>query len=396
MKKKGGNLKRVKRQNRSLIKEMIYKNRLITRTEIAERLSLTLPTVTTTVNQMLEEGILVEKPISDWNGELGRRPVALDFNEKQMYFVGVELKPFDTAICIIDLTGAVIVQEKFEVASAVYSEMKQMLLQQIEETIRISKVNRQAIKGIGIGLSGLIQHEIGYIYRNIHSDWQENYLGKEIMEEIGIRTVIENNVRVRAVATELKGGIDQQKEIPENFAYFFVSAGIACSLVIKDSVYTGYQAGAGELGHTVIIPDGPICKVCGNRGCLDAVAGERVILEEYQKILLARTGKKELDITIKDVIQDFRNHDRQTRELLYLRVKYLAIALANIINYVSPQTVYVDGYIFQEDELRQQILEETRFNLYGKEKTEILFVPYDSFGGAKAAAFFAVKHIFIQ
>lgn len=396
MKKKGGNLKRIKRQNTSLIKEMIYKNPLITRTEIAERLALTLPTVTMVVSQMLEEGILTEKPIASWSGELGRKPVTLDFKEDQMYFVGVELKPFDTAVCILDLTGKTIIQEKFEVAPEKYSEMKEKILHQIEKVILKSGVNKQTIQGIGIGLPGLIQYETGYIYRNIHTDWQEKYLADEITNRMGIKTVIENNVRVRAVAMELKGNTENNGQVPENFAYFFASAGIACSLMIKDSVYTGYQAGAGELGHTVIIPDGPTCRVCGNKGCLDAVAGERVILEEYQKIVSQRTGKPVEKVTIKEVIQDFRNHDKQTRELLYLRVKYLAIALANIINYVSPQTVYIDGYIFQEEELRQRILEVTQFNLYGKEKSEILFVPYDSFGGAKAAAFFAIKHLFIQ
>lgn len=396
MKKKGGNSKRVKRQNESLIKEMIYKNRLITRTEIADRLALTLPTVTTAVNRMLEEGILVEKPLQNWSGELGRKPVALDFQEKQMYFIGIELKPYDTALSILDLTGKVVIQEKFDVAPDEYSKMKQTILRYMEETIRKSGIERNAVKGVGIGMPGIIQNELGYIYRNMHKDWQGKYFAEDISKQFGIETLIENNVRMRAVAMELTGGETELRQVPENFAYFFVSAGIACPLVIKNTVYAGYQAGAGELGHTVVIPDGPVCEVCGNRGCLETIAGERVVLKEYRKILQERTGKDFPNVTIKEVLEDYRRNDGQIRELLNSSVKYLASALANTINYVSPQRVYIDSYMFQEEELRQAIIEVARFNLYSNEKCELVFVPYDPFGGAKAAAFFAIKHLFIQ
>ena len=56
----------------------------------------------------------------------------------------------------------------------------------------------------------------------------------------------------------------------EPFAYFFVSFGVACQMIIDGKVLYGQSAAAGEIGHTVVQRNGPVCPTCGNRGCLPA------------------------------------------------------------------------------------------------------------------------------
>ena len=75
--KKGNSLLETRRRNRVLIKNMIFRMENARRTAIAEELGLTLPTITTSVNEMLTEGILEEIPITEGQlvNNMGRRPM---------------------------------------------------------------------------------------------------------------------------------------------------------------------------------------------------------------------------------------------------------------------------------------------------------------------------------
>ena len=83
MVEKGGNLPLIKQKNLSLIKKVIYQYSPISRIEIAQRLSLTSPTITTSVNPMIAQGLLRELPAfrngQDAERTPGRRPVMLEF-----------------------------------------------------------------------------------------------------------------------------------------------------------------------------------------------------------------------------------------------------------------------------------------------------------------------------
>ena len=77
----GGNLPRIKVQNQFAIKEVIYKFGPISRIEIAQRLGLTLPTITTSVSMMLKRGLLKEVDSSPNHKALGRKTMLVDINE---------------------------------------------------------------------------------------------------------------------------------------------------------------------------------------------------------------------------------------------------------------------------------------------------------------------------
>ena len=85
--KKGNSLLETRRRNRVLIKNMIFRMENARRTAIAEELGLTLPTITTSVNEMLSEGILEEIPITDGKlvNNMGRRPNAIAFRAEAAY-----------------------------------------------------------------------------------------------------------------------------------------------------------------------------------------------------------------------------------------------------------------------------------------------------------------------
>ena len=123
--KKGNSLLETRRRNRVLIKNMIFRMENATRTAIAEELGLTLPTITTSVNEMLAEGILEEIPIAEGQlmNSMGRRPNAIAFRADAAYVIGVELGPYATRAVLMDLKGEVLESSEHERAAENYEGM---------------------------------------------------------------------------------------------------------------------------------------------------------------------------------------------------------------------------------------------------------------------------------
>ena len=157
---RGTNLPRVKKQNEALIKEIIYKYGPISRSKIAEMLSLTPPTITTNVSSLIERGLVYEFAAEDSDVEersLGRKPIKINFIQNARYAVGVEMNPYQTAICMLDLRGNEKISMKYPPMNGVYVEEMDMLARNIDKLISESGVDPEKILGVGMGLPGFVE-----------------------------------------------------------------------------------------------------------------------------------------------------------------------------------------------------------------------------------------------
>ena len=163
--KKGNSLLETRRRNRVLIKNMIFRMENARRTAIAEELGLTLPTITTSVNEMLSEGILEEIPITDGKlvNNMGRRPNAIAFRAEAAYAIGVELGPYATRAVLMNLRGEVLEQSEYESPAENYAGMLEKITNIINEMV--DKAKGRNLLGVGVGLPGFIDREKGEIVR---------------------------------------------------------------------------------------------------------------------------------------------------------------------------------------------------------------------------------------
>ena len=213
---------------------------------------------------------------------------------------------------------------------------------------------------------------------------------------MGLKVEVENNVRARAISAELFDRMVQA----EPFAYFFVSFGIACQMIIDGKVLYGQSAAAGEIGHTVVQRNGPVCPTCGNRGCLEALTGERAILQQCRDIMATDTPTvlKELcrdpkRLTMDQVLEAQELGDKAVSHVIEDAIEYLGIALANTINLISPRSVVLEGRILSTPKNQERMLravEQYMFHIHSG-MTDFTFLPYDPDRGARAAAAVVVK-----
>ena len=144
----------------------------------------------------------------------------------------------------------------------------------------------------------------------------------------------------------------------ENVVALTLGTGVGGGVVINRKVYHGSWNTAGELGHTVVQPDGRECG-CGNRGCLEAYAGARHIVERtQQKIAEGRkTCLKPEGLSPKQIAQAATDGDKLAQDIFSETGRYIGVALTSIAHILNPQIAIIGGGIAAagEDILFQHI-----------------------------------------
>lgn len=403
MNEKGNNQQSLKRNNYNLIKKCIYQNSPISRVEVAQQLSLTTASITGMVNQMIAKGLVRETASHAERGSAGagRPRVMLEFVPEAYYICGVDVGPYWICYVLTDLQGNVLFFERTGEALEEYEKTLALLTREIPKFLERAGIDRQRLLGIGVTLPGLIDGRAGKIYTTFKEGWTDHDLAQELGSLMDTTVVVENNVRARAICADL---LDRTVR-SEPFAYFFVSFGVACQMMIDGKVLYGQSAAAGEIGHTVVQRGGPVCPTCGNRGCLEALAGERAVLQRCRQIMTsgAATALHSLcadpeKLTMDDILQAQELGDEAVNLVMEDVLEYLGIALANTINLVSPRMVVLDGRVFGPEQNQAMFLRAVEGNMFRVHagKTQFAFLPYDPARGARGAAAVVVSELLLH
>lgn len=158
--------------------------------------------------------------------------------------------------------------------------------------------------------------------------------------------VIENVTRVMALGEQWFGYAAKCS----NFLCVNLGYGIGSAICINGELYRGASGSSGELGHMVMEKNGPQCE-CGNFGCLEALASGNAIRK--RAVFYLNRGEKSLinqrktidQIEAKDVFEAAQQGDRLAREIVHSAAEYIGIAIANVINFIDPQIIILEGGI---------------------------------------------------
>ena len=397
MNEKGSNHQMLKQKNSHLIRKFIYQNSPVSRVEIAQELGLTTPTITGMVTPLLASGLLRETaaPTEETKGA-GRPRMMLEFVPEAYYCCGVDVGYYQINYMITDLLGNVVAIRRTQQPLEEYRRTLQVLATQIADFLKETGIPREKLLGVGVCLPGMVDGTADKIYDIFHEGWREHSLSSELGALLGLKVEVENNVRARVISAELFDRIVKA----EPFAYFFVSFGVACQMIIDGKVLYGQSAAAGEIGHTVVQRNGPVCPTCGNRGCLEALTGERAILRQCRDIMKTDrpTVLKEFcpnpqHLTMDQVLMAQEIGDEEVSQVIEDAIEYLGIALANTINLISPRAVVLEGRILSAPKNQARMLrvvEQYMFHIHSG-ITDFMFLPYDPDRGARAAAAVVVK-----
>jgi glucokinase len=163
-------------------------------------------------------------------------------------------------------------------------------------------------------------------------------LARELESRLGIRTIVVNDANCAALGEYWRGA---GKGAPSLFL-FTLGTGMGGAFVIDGDLWEGSAGIAGEIGHTVVDMNGPLC-ACGKRGCLEAMVSATAVIREYRR----RKGLKRVaeNLTAKSIFQRASRGDRAAQRTVDEAARALGVGISNIYLLLNPALILIGGGI---------------------------------------------------
>ncbi|SMB97491.1 ROK family transcriptional regulator [Deinococcus hopiensis] len=260
----------LKQLNRSAILEMVRREPGISRADLALRTQLTKAAVGMMVQELLEQGWLIE---GGWQqGSVGRPGRALHLNEGRHALLGAEVGVQGLRLVGCTLTGQILTHRAVMVPSTTPEATAQALASLLRELLRRPELSGREILGLGVAVPGPVAlHEPTLLFAP-NLGWRDVpflSLLKPLLPDLGGFWLLENEAKAAAFGEVYFS----EREEPELLAYISLGTGIGSGLMLGTPVphlLRGTQGLAGEIGHSVLQASGLYCH-CGNRGCAETL-----------------------------------------------------------------------------------------------------------------------------
>lgn len=314
----------------------------ISRAEIARQTNLTKATSSKIVEELERRNLIC--PVGIKQQGRGRPTMMYTFNNTAAVAIGVEIKE-EEILAVVTQMDAQPLQSYTLPLSDPKPEKVIDILEQIVASVRQEFPN--PIIGLGIGLPGICddQHQIVLLSERLN--WKDLPFAEMVRERIPLNVYVENRANAAALAERWYGsGRDC-----DNFAYVHIGSGIKAGIVLNGNLYSGSSGSSGEIGHLILVRDGPSC-VCGKRGCLETLATPQAICERASALvragkaesLVQRFGAGSERLSIRDLLEAASQGDQVAVACLTEAAKFLGMALASLTNLLNPKKIILGPF----------------------------------------------------
>lgn len=226
-------------------------------------------------------------------------------------------------------------------------EVIEAIVEATEAVLTQAGLKPDDVTGIGVGFAGHVNGAKGWILTSSNLPaWDNHPLRDLLQERLGVPVILENDANCAAWAEYCVGAGKGSRHM----CYATFSTGFGIGIIIDGQLYTGATGTAGELGHTVVDPDGPLC-TCGKPGCVMSyacgMAIARMARERLQSgeptLLRDLCGPGPEHISGKAVAEAARQGDQVAQEILTIAGRYFGIGLSTVVQVLNPDRIVIGG-----------------------------------------------------
>jgi predicted NBD/HSP70 family sugar kinase len=285
----GNNPERNRTHNRRVVLDAVRLHGPLGRTAIARLAHLSSQAVSNIVNELLEEGLLLEC------GRLrvgrGLPPVQVAVNPDGGMTVGVEIAADHLVTVLVDLTGRVRANRAIPLENTAPAHIAPLLRSEIDSICRTVPGSQDRLLGLGVVMPGPFEIEgMSSVGPTTLPGWSGMDATAVLSAATGMSALVENDATAAAVGERLHGVARNLK----NFCLVYFGAGLGLGIVTDGRPMRGAFGNAGEIGHVIVRPGGYAC-ACGNRGCLERYASLHALKERLAAAGIAYSNLADLE-----------------------------------------------------------------------------------------------------
>ncbi|WP_406130889.1 ROK family protein [Streptomyces sp. NBC_00989] len=304
----------------------------LTRLEVARRAGLSAAAVTKAVRPLMEAGYLAEGADQDAPPALGRPANLVRVDGGRALFIGVKVTGDEIIGVLTDLCCRIRVARHVPLTDHDPKAVLSTIADLAQELRTEADDLGIRVLGLGLAVSGDVDRGEGVVRYSPFLEWRDVPLAELAAMTTGLPVTVDNDVRALTVAEQWFGAGAGLTD----FAVVTVGAGIGCGLVVHGRVVAGAYGVAGEIGHVVVDPAGPLCH-CGNRGCVEAIAGDAAIVARVREV----TGVQVADTA--EALALAHRGDAGAREVYARAGEAIGRGIATVVNLFGPERVIISG-----------------------------------------------------
>lgn len=267
------------------------------------------------------------------------------------YVVGMDLGGTKILAAVVDAEGRILAEAKRATRA---DEGPRFVIRRMAQTVRKAAANAgidwAEVTGVGVGAPGPIDPESGFVYNPPNlPGWDEIALGPRLSEALDLPVFVENDVNLGTLGEHALGAGQDTKDM----VGIFVGTGVGGGLILNGQLRSGFRHAAGEVGHMIVLADGPVCG-CGKRGCLESVASRTAIERDIRlgiaagrKSLIPKLVRQKGRMTSGVLAEALRKGDPLTTEVMARAQWYLGLLSASIVNLVDPEMIVFGGGVVE-------------------------------------------------
>lgn len=333
----GLNNQRVRQVNRQTMMKLVWQHKRLSKSQFSQYTGLSIPAVSKILDELVNDGKLNHSTENLSNRGLNSGSYQIPPDGDFILCMNVTPTSIESQLCDAQLSPL----GEFE-RIHVNAATPQVLLAAIENIWRHHHKNwpKKTIN-LALGIHGQVDPVTGVSQTMPQAPWREPIEIKYLLEEkLGITVRVDNDCVMLALAEKW-----QNPESRQDFCVINVDYGIGSSFVINRQIYRGSLYGSGQIGHTIVNPDGMACD-CGRYGCLETVASLSALKKQARIWLKSQPSSPKLDpetLTSTQLIAAWHDGNEQVRRWVESAANAIGLSLYNFLNILNINQIWFYG-----------------------------------------------------
>ena len=322
--------------NRARIVESLKRHGHLTQVELAGATGLSAATISNIVKELSGVGVVNTAATS----RSGRRAVEVTLARRQGLVAGLHISKRHLRVAISDVDRTVVAENHLPLAAdhRYDREMDRAALL-IGDMVEALDASLSDVLVLGMALPHPINPASGVISTpGLMRGWDGVAIAESMSERIQLPVFVDTEANLGGLA-ELRSGAARGFT---SSVYIRVGYSIGGCLLLNGSPYRGGSGRAGEVGHVMIDPHGPLCG-CGNRGCLEVFASGPALLELFR-------GDPGIH-RLRDLLLRAEAGDSGARRAIADAGRHIGAAAATVSALFDPELVVIGGEMAEAGEL---------------------------------------------
>jgi len=318
----------------------------LARTDVAKVTGINIVTVSNYIDNYIKQGLVSQKGLDISTG--GRRPLLVELNAEAGYVVGVGMNVAETVSLVTDLSNKVVFKLKKSRPLETGESLVNYLIDITEETINKAGIERDKIKGIGVGIPGIVNKDIHTVR------WPRGLFSKDLSVSVSITDLFIKKFNIPTlVDNDANAAIFGEKWITlesniKNLIYMY--SGVGCGIMIDGKIYRGTTGCAGELfldsetNYASWMQQSHETQTWGIDLGLTLEA-KRIVKDNPHSAIAKLVGGDAEKVDFFVVVNAVKERDPLILELVENAARGLGSRAASLINLLNPEIMIIGGGI---------------------------------------------------